>query len=58
MPHPIVSTKNFVRHHKVAIAITSTTAICFALSRGHVIKGYDEFLVEKGLYDEFYAPKK
>lgn len=48
--------KRFVRKHKVAItvAVTSTiwTGITLAAQRSH-----NEFLKEKGLYDEYYTPR-
>jgi hypothetical protein len=45
--------KNFVQRHKVAIAITGTAASCLYLN-GVALRQHDEFLKEKGLYNEFY----
>lgn len=47
----------FVRRHKIAIAITGTAAVtaaaCLAMNQ-EAIKQHNEFLKEKGLFDEFY----
>jgi hypothetical protein len=51
-----VSTKNFVKKHRVAIAITGTSAAWFAINR-FALNQHDEFLKEKGLYEEFYTPE-
>lgn len=48
------SIKNFVEEHKVAIAVTATSTACLALNRV-ALKQHDEFLKEKGLYEEFYS---
>lgn len=50
-----VSTKNFVQAHKVAIAVTVTSAFWIAVNR-RAMKDHNEFLKEKGLYNEFYMP--
>lgn len=47
--------KNFVRRHKTAIAVTTTAALCLVLNR-MALASHDEFLKEKGLYDEYYTP--
>lgn len=49
---------NFVNDHKVAIAITGTFVATAALSkwvRNGVIEAHEEFLNEKGLFEEFTA---
>jgi hypothetical protein len=45
--------KQFIEKHKVAIAVVSTAGSCLYLNR-LALKQHDEFLKEKGLYDEFY----
>lgn len=51
------SVKSFVARHKTAITITTTaavtTAVCLMLTDG-ARKQHDNFLKEKGLFDEFY----
>lgn len=51
------SVKNFVKKHRVGIAITVTAATCLTLNRA-ALKSHDEFLKEKGLYDEYYTPEE
>ncbi len=50
-------TKNFVTDHKVAIAIVTTaaatTAVCVKFQHG-AIREVNNFLTEKGLYEEFH----
>ena len=48
--------KEFVGRHKVAIAVIGTAGICLKLNR-FALKGHDDFLKEKGLFDEFYTPE-
>lgn len=48
-----ISTKNFVKKHRVAIAVVTTTVICAAINR-QALGQHNEFLKEKGLYEEFY----
>lgn len=59
MKDQIIKTKNravkFAEDHKVGIAVTATAAVCVALNR-LALKDHDNFLKEKGLYDEFYTP--
>lgn len=50
------STKNFVKKHRVAIAVTATVTTMVALNR-KALQQHDEFLKEKGLYEEFYTPE-
>lgn len=53
---PVVSTKNFVKKHRVAIAIIATTVL--AVKVNHMaLSDHNEFLKEKGLYEEFYTPE-
>lgn len=51
-----LSAKNFVTNHKVAIAVVTTaavtTAMCVKMQRGAIAQ-VNEFLTEKGLYEEF-----
>lgn len=47
-------TKKFVEDHKVGIAVTVTSVCWIAINRG-AVKEHDDFLREKGLYDEFYT---
>lgn len=46
--------RNFVRKHKVAIAVTATVLVMGGINR-LALKQHDEFLKEKNLYDEFYT---
>lgn len=48
--------RNFVRKHKVAIAVTATVIVMGGINR-LALKQHDEFLKEKGLYEEFYTPE-
>lgn len=48
--------KNFVQRHKVAITVFVTSACWIALNRV-ALKQHNDFLREKGLYDEFYTPQ-
>lgn len=50
-----VSGRDFVRHHKVAIAVTATAGACLYINR-LALRQHTEFLVEKGLLEEFYTP--
>lgn len=52
-----IATKNFVAKHRVAIAVTGTAAACLYLNR-RAMSQHDEFLKEKGLYEEFYTPEE
>jgi hypothetical protein len=45
---------NFVRRHKVAVAIVGTAVICIYINR-QALAQHNDFLMEKGLFDEFYA---
>lgn len=52
-----LSTKAFVQRHRVAIAVTATTVVWYALHRRAVEEWYD-FLKEKGIDPmEFYCPE-
>lgn len=47
-------TKKFVSDHRVGLAITGTSAAwLYVLVSAN--KGHNDFLREKGLYDEFYS---
>jgi hypothetical protein len=48
--------KNFVRRHKTSIAVAGTAGTCLYLNRV-ALRQHDEFLKEKGLYEEFYYPE-
>lgn len=53
----LAAAQEFVSDHKVAIAIFAATAVtgfvCIKIQRS-AIEGWNEFLTEKGLIDEFY----
>lgn len=51
-----VSTKNFVSRHRVAIAVTATSIVWIYVNRS-AMQQHNEFLKEKGLYEEFYTPE-
>jgi hypothetical protein len=46
--------KNFWNRHKVAIAVTATASAALALQIRTASK-FNEYLIEKDLYDEYYA---
>lgn len=48
--------KNFVRRHKMSIAVAGTAGTCLYLN-SIAMKQHDDFLKEKGLYEEFYSPE-
>lgn len=50
-----LSTRNFVRNHKTAIAFCSGAALGIVLNK-YAIRDHDNFLKEKGLYEEYYTP--
>ena len=54
MNKTLATAKKFVADHKVAIAVTVTTAACLTLNR-IALKQHNDFLKENGLYDAFYA---
>lgn len=56
MNNALNSTKNFVKKHRVAIAVVVTAATCLTINR-YALKQHDAFLKEKGLFDEFYTPE-
>lgn len=45
--------KNLVVQHKTAIAVVVTAAVCIGINR-IALKQHDNFLTEKGLFDEYY----
>jgi len=47
--------KNFVQKHKVAITVVVTSTVWIYINRS-ALKQHNDFLKEKGLYDEFYTP--
>jgi len=51
----LASAKRFVSAHRVAIAVTATTAVCVALNQ-MALRSHNDFLKEKNLYDEYYTP--
>lgn len=53
---PIVSTKNFVSKHRVGIAVIATAIPLVALQQRN-LRVFNEFLKEKGLYEEYYTPE-
>lgn len=55
----LARTQEFVSDHRVAIAIgvaTTVTAVGCVLIQRSAIEGWNKFLTEKGLIDEFYTP--
>jgi hypothetical protein len=48
------STKEFVKKHRVAIAVVVTSA-CWLKINHIALAQHNEFLKEKGLYEEFYT---
>jgi hypothetical protein len=52
----VVSTKNFVAHHKVAVTFLATAATCLALNHS-ALNQHNEFLKEHDLYDAYYTPE-
>lgn len=54
MRDKLSATKDFIERRKVGIAVVSTATIMAVLNRA-VLKNHDDFLKEKGLYDEFYT---
>lgn len=48
--------KKFVVKHKTAIAVIGTAVTCLAINR-LALKQHDDFLMKKGLYDEYYTPE-
>lgn len=45
----------FVTRHKMALTISATVTICYAIHRV-AMYDHDHFLTERGLYDAFYHP--
>jgi hypothetical protein len=48
--------KNFVGRHKVSITMVATSTAWYAINRA-ALSQHDEFLKERGLYEEFYTPQ-
>jgi signal transduction histidine kinase len=57
MKKTATAAKNFVVAHKTALAVTATAVTCLALNK-RAMRMHDEFLKEKGLFEEFYAPEE
>lgn len=53
----ISKTKVFVQEHKVAVAVSVTSLVWYKLNR-RAFSQYDNFLKEKGLYEEFWTPEE
>lgn len=53
-PSKLYRAKNFVQRHKVAITVVVTSTCWIAINRS-ALKQHNDFLKEKGLYDEFYT---
>jgi hypothetical protein len=53
MEQRFAQAKEFVKKHRVAVAIVSTASVCLTLNR-YALKQHDDFLKEKGLYNEYY----
>lgn len=47
--------KNFAVRYRGSIAVVATAITCLAINR-YALKQHDEFLKEKGLFDEYYTP--
>jgi hypothetical protein len=54
---PRRSVRKFVADHKVAITVVVTSACWITVNR-LALKGHNDFLKEKGLYEEFYTPEE
>lgn len=53
MNKTVATAKKFVAKHKVAIAVTITTAVCVTVNQ-IAMKQHNDFLKEHDLYDTFY----
>lgn len=49
--------RKFVSRHKVAITVFATSACWIAMNRA-ALKQHNDFLKERGLYEEFYTPEE
>lgn len=47
------SVKQFVVKHKTTIAVATTATVCLVINRVALTQ-HDDFLKERGLYNEFY----
>lgn len=54
MKDKLNSVKKFVEQHKVTIAVVATASTGLYLNR-IALKQHNDFLKEKGLYEEFYT---
>lgn len=50
----VASTRNFVSRHRVAIAVATTTVVCYK-AHLNVTEGFRLFLKEHNLLDEYYT---
>lgn len=48
----VVSSKNFIVNHKTAAAVAATAIVLVSVNK-QALKDHEEFLKERGLYDEF-----
>lgn len=53
----VTPTKKFVREHRVAIAVVGTSIAWIAIMQ-RAMKQHNDFLKEKGLYDEFWTEEE
>lgn len=51
------SSKEFVYDHKVGFAIATTATLCLVLQNRN-FRTVNNFLKEKGLYEEFWTPEE
>ena len=56
-PQKAKPVRTFVKKHKVAITFFATS-ICWSVVVHKALKQHDDFLKERGLYDEFYTPEE
>jgi hypothetical protein len=47
--------KKFVSDHRVGLAFLTGASIGLVANK-YALKAHDDFLTERGLYDEFYTP--
>lgn len=57
MNKKLASAKEFVVKHKVAIAVTATTVVCYKLHMA-IINQHNNFLKDHGLFEAFYRPEE
>lgn len=49
--------KSFIDRHKVGLAVLGTATLAVIVNRV-ALRQHDEFLKDRGLYDEFYTPEE